>query len=194
MDQAGKIEAKATGLEADKEEVGIAFLEGLHGVRAVLPLRRAVEILVGDAQFIQNGPDDVQMADELREDESLVVGGDKILDELHERLKLRARHIRLRFNEFGVAGGLAELRDGGDDTDAVLFGGTALLTLQFIDEAKSNSFIERTFLFGEFDEVRYFGLRWQLLEHLVFVSSKKERLDNAIETFHLHMVFFIFNR
>ena len=177
----GEVESESAGAEADEEGVSVAVLEVFDGLLAVFGGCGAVEVLVGDVELLESGSDDVEVLDELREDEGFVSALLEVGDESFEFLEFGAGDVDARFDEERVAGGLAELLDGGEDADALLGVVVELVFVDFADEVLLEGLIEGAFLVGEIDVDGLFGLWGEFLEDLVLLASEEERLDEGVE-------------
>ena len=93
----------------------------------VTPHGGARQHVVADAARGHLGPEEVEAADELREDEHLVALGEEGLEQLEERGELAGAEVGLPVAERRVAADLAKPREGGEDRDAVALDAGRLL-------------------------------------------------------------------
>ena len=68
----GEVDAEAAGFQADEEYIAFTCLEGVHPALAFFGGGGSVQVLVGNAGFVQCRPDDGEVVHELAEDEGLV--------------------------------------------------------------------------------------------------------------------------
>jgi len=64
----GEVEAKATRLQADQEQVTLSGLEGINAYFSLFCRGSAVQVLIMDSLFVEIFPDDAEVADELAEE------------------------------------------------------------------------------------------------------------------------------
>ena len=126
----GEVEARATGLEADEEELALSGLEGLDRGRPLAGRGGTVEILVADAPLVQGVAQEAQVIHELAEDQGAVTVLPELVHQFQEGLQLGGGDVQVLLEQLGVAAGAAQAGEGRQHLEglafAVLEGGQAL--------------------------------------------------------------------
>jgi hypothetical protein len=115
-----EIEPEAACLEAHQKERCLASLEGSDALTAGGLGRRAIEVEVAEATFVELFANELEKIDELTEHQRAVPVRGKLLGQLEEGLHFGALTARLRKDQPRVAAEAPQPRDLGEDLELVV--------------------------------------------------------------------------